>query len=123
VKERAADRLAEILSELAGIGAVLPGSISERWTCCQSAGCRCRSDPPVLHGPYPTWTWKPAGVSVTKTITIEQAGRLQPYSQAHHRLKELVAELERVSLELIEQEESVDLRGGRQAGRRSRTSK
>jgi hypothetical protein len=120
VTKRAPDRLAEILRELASIGAVLPGSISDRWTRCQSAGCKCRADPPVLHGPYPTWTWRPSGVPVTKTITVEQEERLRPYSQAHHRLKQLVTELEQISLELIEQEEAVDLGGGRQVAKSRR---
>jgi hypothetical protein len=118
VTKRAGDRLAEILGELASIGAVLPGSISVRRTRCQSPGCKCRSEPPVLHGPYPTWTWRPAGVPITKTLTGDEAERLNSYSAAHHRLKELVSELEQVSIDLIEQTEGLDLGGGRQVGKR-----
>jgi hypothetical protein len=116
--KRASDRLEEILAELGQIGPVLPGSITERRTRCQRAGCHCRAEPAVLHGPYRTWTWRPGGVSVTKTLTKEEAELLAPYSVAHHRLRELMSELEQVSLELIEQNDGVDFGRGREVGKR-----
>jgi hypothetical protein len=111
-------RLGEILTELAGIGPVLPGSISERWTRCQRAGCHCRDDPPRLHGPYPTWTWRPTGVGVTKTLTTAQAETLRSYSLAHQRLRQLVNELEQVSLALIEESSGIELARPESVGRR-----
>jgi hypothetical protein len=102
-------RMHEVLDELGHIGAVLPGSISRRTTRCQRQGCHCRTEPAVLHGPYETWTWRPEGTAVTRTLTDEQSERLRPYSEAHRRLKQLVAELERLSLELIAQEEAIEL--------------
>jgi uncharacterized protein DUF6788 len=102
-------RLHEVLDELGHIGAVLPGSISARTTRCQRQGCHCRSDPAVLHGPYETWTWRPHGTAVTRTLTEDQSARLRPYTDAHRRLRQLVAELERLSLELIEDQEHIQL--------------
>jgi hypothetical protein len=93
------------------IGPVLPGSISARTTRCQCHGCHCRSGPAVLHGPYETWTW-PHGTPVTRTLTEDQSARLRPYTDAHRRLRQLVAELERSSLELIEQQEDIRLSSG-----------
>jgi hypothetical protein len=116
--KRAQDRLAEILTELAHIGPVLPGSITDRRTRCQRSGCHCRAEPAVLHGPYRTWTWRPSGVPVTKTLTEEESERLAPYSVAHHRLRQLVSELEQVSLELIEQSEGIDFGRAREVGNR-----
>jgi hypothetical protein len=115
--DRASERLEEILDELGHIGAVLPGSITQRRTRCQRSGCHCRSEPAVLHGPYPTWTWRPSGVPVTKTLTEEELARLAPYSAAHHRLRQLVNELEQVSLQLIAQNEGVDF-GRAEVGKR-----
>src|SRR5580658_4349384 len=115
------ERLGEILDELADIGPVLPGSISERWTRCQRAGCHCRAEPPQLHGPYPTWTWRPTGVGVTKTLTTAEAEVLLEYAVAHQRLRQLVNELEQVSLELIEERSGVEL--GRPATVGKRRSK
>jgi hypothetical protein len=116
--DRASERLEEILAELGHIGAVLPGSIAQRRTRCQRSGCHCRSEPSVLHGPYPTWTWRPSGVPVTKTLTEEELVRLAPYSAAHHRLRQLVNELEQVSLQLIAQNEGVDFGRAAEVGKR-----
>jgi hypothetical protein len=116
--KEAGERLEEILAELGNLGAVLPGSISARRTRCQRPGCHCRAEPAVLHGPYRTWTWRPRGVAVTKTLTDEEAERLASYSLAHHRLRELVAELEQLSVQLIEQIEGVDLGRAREVGNR-----
>lgn len=117
-------RLREILGELSSIGAVLPGSISRRWTRCQRPGCHCRVEPYVQHGPYHTWTWRTQGVPVTKTLTDEELERLRPYSEAHRRLKHLLGELERISLELIEQTERIELgRANRVGNRRVKAGK
>jgi hypothetical protein len=72
-----ARRHQQIQAELCQIGLVLPGSLTNRTTRCQRAGCHCHADPPQLHGPYPTWTRKVGG-----------------------RLRQLITELEAVSIEL-----------------------
>jgi hypothetical protein len=113
-------RVREILDELSGLGAVLAGSISARHTRCQREGCHCRVEPAVLHGPYPTWTWRPKGVSVTKTLTVEQAERLGPYAEAHRRLRALIGELEELSLDVIDRAESTDLARSAHVGNRAR---
>ncbi len=41
--------------------------------------------------------------SITKTLTPEDAERLRPYFAAHRRLRQLITELEAVSIELAEQ--------------------
>lgn len=111
-------RLQEILAELSSLGPVLPGSISERRTRCQREGCHCRVEPVMLHGPYPTWTWRPKGVAVTKTLRSDEAERLAPYTEAHRRLKVLVAELEELSLEVIDRVERTDLAQSAKMGNR-----
>ncbi len=88
------ERHRAILEEIEAIGQVVPGSIVERTTRCQRAGCHCRADPPSLHGPYPTWLRTVAGRPVTRTLTQEQADQLRPLVDAHRRLRRLVQELE-----------------------------
>ena len=73
-------RRQQIQAELGQIGLVLPGSLTDRTTRCQRAGCHCHADPPQLHGPYPTWTRKVSGRTVTRTLTTEDAERLPPTS-------------------------------------------
>lgn len=112
-------RLNQILGELGRIGVVLPGSISDRTTRCQKAGCHCRGEPARLHGPYQTWTWRWRGVPMTKTLTHEQAEQLAPYAGAHRRLRQLVSELEVLSMELIEERHGTDFGRARMVGNRS----
>lgn len=95
-----ARRHQQIQAELAQIGITLPGSLTSRTTRCQRPGCHCHASPPVPHGPYPTWTRKAGARSITKTLTPEDAERLRPYFIAHRRLRELITELEAVSIEL-----------------------
>jgi hypothetical protein len=88
------ERRRAILAEIEALGPVLPGSIVQRATRCQRAGCHCRAEPPRLHGPYPTWLHK----QVTRTLSPEEAERLTPMIAADRRLKALVAELEELAV-------------------------
>ena len=75
-----ARRHQQLQAELGQIGITLPGSLTSRTTRCQRATCHCHADPPVLHGPYPTWTRKAGARSITKTLTPEDAERLRPWT-------------------------------------------
>ena len=55
----------------------LPGTLARRYMRCGKDNCRCKADPPVLHGPYLHWTRTVAGKTVTRTLTAEQARRYQ----------------------------------------------
>jgi hypothetical protein len=83
-----------ILEEIAALGPVVPGSITERMTRCQTVGCRCHADPPQLHGPYFAWTHRSGGRQVSQAITPERAEELRPLLLADRRLHELIHELE-----------------------------
>ena len=98
-----ARRYQQIQAELSQIGLVLPGSLTDRTTRCQRAGCHCHADPPQLHGPYPTWTRKISGRTITRTLTAEDAERLRPYFDAHRHLRQLITELEAISIALAGQ--------------------
>ena len=98
-----ARRHQQIQAELSQIGLILPGSLTDRTTRCQRAGCHCHADPPQLHGPYPTWTRKISGRTITRTLTPEDAERLRPYFNAHRHLRQLITELEAISIQLAGQ--------------------
>ena len=53
---------------------------------------------------HPSWTRKVAGKTVTRRLNAEQHAHYQPWFQAHRRLRELLTELETLSLEIIETE-------------------
>lgn len=95
-------RRVRISAEIAALGLPLPGSLVERRTRCGNRGCRCHADPPQLHGPYLTWTRKVDNKTVTRTLNPEQAERLRPLIDNARRLRELVAELETLALDNVD---------------------
>lgn len=106
-----AKRLAK---DLAGIGMVLPGTLSRRFTRCGRSGCKCHADPPELHGPYWWWTRKEKSRTVTRLLTDEQAAEYTPWFENMRRLRRLVAELEDLGLKVVED----DPRSARRPGGR-----
>jgi hypothetical protein len=99
---RAAAIAAEITARLADVSFALPGTLADRMTRCGHPGCRCHADPPQLHGPYHQWTRKKNGRTATRILTDEQAGDYGPWFDNHRRLRELIAELEALSLDITE---------------------
>ena len=92
------DRAARIAAELAGLGLALPGTLIQRSVRCGWAGCRCHADPPVLHGPYWQWTRRRAGKTVSRLVPDDQIADYRQWIDNHRRLRELVAELEDLTL-------------------------
>lgn len=97
-QQAAQRRIAAALSEIAF---ALPGSLVWRSSRCGNPRCRCHADPPQLHGPYPTWTRAVHRKTVTKTLSAEQARRYQNWFENGDRLRQLVRELEELSVEVI----------------------
>jgi hypothetical protein len=93
---------AEITARLAGLTFALPGTVADRLTRCGRANCRCHADPPRLHGPYHQWTRKKNGRTATKILTDDQLADYGPWFDNHRRLRELLAELEELSLAITE---------------------
>ena len=91
-----------IAAELAALGFALPGTLADRMTRCGRPNCRCHADPPRLHGPYHQWTRKKNGKTATRILTDDQAADYGPWFDNHRRLRELIAELEALSLAIAE---------------------
>jgi hypothetical protein len=76
-------RVRQILREIARIGEAgyaLPGSVVIRSTACGKPVCRCKADPPELHGPYVSWIRRSDGKPVTRKLTPGQEQRTGPGS-------------------------------------------
>jgi hypothetical protein len=71
-------RRVAIVAEIARLGPVVTGTISQRSTRYAGVGCHCRADPPVLHDPCRSWTHQQEGRQVTKTLSAQEAARLGP---------------------------------------------
>ncbi len=83
----------------------LPGSVVVRNMRCGKPGCRCRAEPPKLHGPYISWTRSVGGKTVTRYLTEEQYERYRSSFEGARRLHDLLDELEAASLRVVESAE------------------
>ena len=97
-----AARIAAQIARLAQAGFILPGTLTERMTRCGYPRCRCRAGPPRLHGPYHQWTRKKNGKTATRILTDDQLADYGPWFDNHRRLRELITELEALSLAIAE---------------------
>jgi hypothetical protein len=95
--------LGKIAAELAAAaGPALPGTLTVRSYACGKRRCRCHADPPQLHGPYAEWTRKIGGKTVTRRLTAEQLAAWQPLFENAKKLRDLLAELQELTLAIIE---------------------
>jgi hypothetical protein len=83
---------------------VLPGTLSERYLRCTHAGCHCHDDPPHLHGPYWYWTRKVDNRTVTKMLRPEQVDDYRSWFDNRKRLRDLVHQLEELSMAVIDED-------------------
>jgi hypothetical protein len=103
------DRAAGIAAEFARLGLALPGTLLQRSVRCGWPSCRCHANPPQLHGPYWQWTRKQAGKTVSRLVPDDQVDDYRQWIDNHRRLRELVTELEDLTLAVA------DERAGRHA--------
>jgi len=101
-RKRAAQqrRIANALSE---IGLALPGSLTVRAYRCGKTKCRCRAEPPQLHGPYAFWTRKVNGKTVTRMLSHDEVAEYQPLFDNARKLRDLASELQQLTLQLVEE--------------------
>jgi hypothetical protein len=97
-------RLAREIAAVARSGPALPGTLTHRLTRCGQANCRCRAEPPVLHGPYWSWTRKIDNKTVTRYFNNEEIDDYQSFFDNAKRLRALLAQLEVVGLTIVDSE-------------------
>jgi len=93
---------ARIAAELAEVGFALPGTLSLQRYRCGKASCRCRADPPQLHGPYALWTRKIDQRTVTRRLSAAELAEVGPLFENAKRLRALVAELQALTLAMVD---------------------
>jgi hypothetical protein len=94
-------RIRQIKRELAGLGPMRPGSLSEQYNVCGTAGCHCK-DPqqPRKHGPYYhlNYTWR--GKARTQFVKAEAVAAVRLQLETYKRFRALCEEWVEVSLEV-----------------------
>ena len=95
-------RYSTLKMALADLGPIRRGTILRRLVTCGTSSCRCRADPPRLHGPYYEWTRKVKGKTVTVRVTKEQARLLEEWIGNARQLEKIIADMQSVSDRLTE---------------------
>lgn len=91
--EQILERIVEIKGELGALGPMHPGSISEQYNICGTAGCKCKdAKSPKKHGPYYqlSYTWR--GRSSTKFVRPDQLDGMRAKVERYKRFRELMNE-------------------------------
>jgi hypothetical protein len=85
-------RIAQIKTELAQLGPLRPGHLSQQYNVCGTPGCRCKAEPPEKHGPYYqiSYTWQ--GKSTSQFVRRENLTAVQQQLRNYERLRALVDE-------------------------------
>ena len=85
-------RIAQIKTELAQLGPLRPGHLSQQYNVCGTPGCRCKAEPPEKHGPYYqiSYTWQ--GKSSSQFVRRENLTAVQQQLRNYGRLRALVEE-------------------------------
>ena len=104
-EHRVASARQRLVDLLVAPGHVLPGGLVERWMKCGKQNCRCKADPPQLHGPYVQWGYSKGRKRFTRWLTPVQQERYTPEIERGQRLAELLAELDEAELRRVERAE------------------
>jgi hypothetical protein len=95
-------RYRELKKHLQGLGFAIAGTITERYTTCGKASCRCHADPPQRHGPYYQYSRKVAGKTVSRLVTANQADQYRQLIANRRTLDEITAAIDELSHQAAE---------------------
>jgi hypothetical protein len=97
--------LQRIQRQLAALGPVLPGSLSEQWNVCGTPGCRCKAPShPQKHGPYYQLSFTVAGKSSTLFVPKEAVSEVRRRLKRYHHFKTLTTAWVQACLALARQQ-------------------
>ncbi|MGH9067636.1 MAG: DUF6788 family protein [Acidimicrobiales bacterium] len=93
-------RIEHVKAQLAALGDLRPGTLSEQYNTCRSPACRCKADPPQRHGPYHQLSYSRRGRSTTENIRPEQVAAVRAQITNYRELRHLVDEWIDAAIEL-----------------------
>jgi hypothetical protein len=93
-------KIEKIKARIAALGELRPGSLSQQYNVCGTAGCRCKADPPQKHGPYYQVSFTHRGKSSSQFVRAEDVARVKRQLRNYERLRSLIDEWIDASIEL-----------------------
>ena len=95
-------RYRELKKRLQSLGFAIAGTVTERYTLCGKASCRCHADPPQRHGPYYQYSRKVAGKTISRLVTAEQANQYRQWIANRRTLDEITTAIDDISHQATE---------------------
>jgi hypothetical protein len=93
-------RIEGIKAQLAELGDLRPGTLSEQYNTCRSPTCRCKADPPQKHGPYHQLSYTRHGRSRSENVRSEDLTAVRAQLQNYQRLRDLIDQWIDTAIEL-----------------------
>ena len=93
-------KIQRIQRELATLGDLRPGSLSEQYNVCGVAGCRCKASPPKKHGPYSQLSFTRKGKATSRFVRHEDLAAVKGQLKNYARLRKLVDQWIDLGIEL-----------------------
>ena len=86
-------RIQQIQAQLAELGPMHPGSLSEQYNICGTPGCQCKNPRhPQKHGPYYQLSYSWRGHSTTRFVRPDQVATMREKVANYKRFRALVQE-------------------------------
>ncbi len=76
--------------DIASIGDLRRGSLSEQYNVCETPGCKCNATLPEKHGPYYQLSFTEKGRSSTKSVNSKCVRKAKMQVKNYSRLRKLV---------------------------------
>jgi len=98
MRETTQQQYEALKQQVTALGLVRPGHLGRRFMRCGKPDCRCKADPPVLHGPYYQWTWNVRGKTRSRWLSDAEAASCAEWTGNHRRLRTIIRKMEALSL-------------------------
>ena len=93
-------RIEKIKEEIARLGDLRPGALSQQYNACGSPRCRCKEDPSRRHGPFYqlSYTWH--SKSTTRHVRKDDVVQVKQQLRNYRKLRKLVDRWVTLGMEL-----------------------
>ena len=95
-------QIRQVVTELAALGDLRPGSLSRQYNVCGNPQCRCKADPPRKHGPYYQLSWTLRGKHHTAFVRREDVAQVRQQLRTYERQRALVEKWTDLALEVCQ---------------------
>ena len=85
----------ELKTKINNLDYISVGTLSKIYKQCGKASCRCSQSKEHWHGPYYIWTRKEKGKTITKSLSVEQARRLQECNKKYEKVESIYSKMEK----------------------------